>query len=354
MSDPDLRSLEFDSVETAENVDLQRRLAGMGLRLVAGILDSLIVFLIFLVLFLMLMFWTSDSPLDRMYRDGSFWPLIVFHLLVFGIYWGYFTLFELLSGRTPGKKTQSLRIARLDGGPLRATDILIRNLLRVIDSQPANTYILGGVAMFISRRSQRLGDLAAGTVVVNERLGRGSEASMEVPQASQLEEEAETVLTPEEVELIQKYRQRMDQLDAATRDRVARQLLLPILRNHRDQVQIPPGSDYQTYERLCFDLLAGRAESFESADSNERNILLTPEEVEVIERYRQRLKRWEDPLRERVARQLLLPILRNHRDQVQIPPGSDYQTYERLCFDLLAGRTARGASRSARPWEVPR
>jgi uncharacterized RDD family membrane protein YckC len=358
MSDPDLGNLEFDTVETAENVDLQRALAGMGLRLVAGIVDSLIVYLTILALWLMLVFWASDSPLDLFYMTSSFWPLIVFYIVVFTVYWGYFTLFELLTGRTPGKKTQSLRIARLDGGPVRTTDILIRNLVRVIDSQPVNTYVLGGVVMFISRRSQRLGDLAAGTVVVNERLSREPEAPLEVPQPAQKGQAGQTVLTREEVQIIQRYRQRMDELDAVTRNRIAGKLLLPILRNHCDEVPVLPSSGYLTIESLCFDLLEGRAEAPQPPRPPEEKVnhpVLTQEEVEIIQRYRQRMKNLEEPMRERVATQILLPILRNHRDQVKIPPRSGYLTYERLSFDLLAGRkTEVGPISSTRPWGARR
>ncbi len=79
---------------------------------------------------------------------------------------GYFVLLEWLwNGQTIGKRRSGLRVIGTDGEPARFTAVLIRNLLRVVDFLPAY-YALGVVVIFLSPRSQRLGDLAAGTYVV--------------------------------------------------------------------------------------------------------------------------------------------------------------------------------------------
>ena len=78
----------------------------------------------------------------------------------------YFVLLEWLwNGQTVGKRRAGLRVIGPDGEPARFTAVLIRNLLRIVDFLPA-WYALGIVMIVVSSRSQRLGDLAAGTYVV--------------------------------------------------------------------------------------------------------------------------------------------------------------------------------------------
>jgi uncharacterized RDD family membrane protein YckC len=81
----------------------------------------------------------------------------------------YFLIFEtLFRGRTPGKRLTHLRVVSEDGRMLDWRQSLLRNLLRMVDSLPAG-YLVGVVAMLISPRLQRLGDLVAGTIVIRER-----------------------------------------------------------------------------------------------------------------------------------------------------------------------------------------
>jgi hypothetical protein len=75
----------------------------------------------------------------------------------------------LASGRTPGKRAAGLRVVRLGGEPVGFMGSAVRNLLRLIDMQPGILYAVGAVTILFSRRNQRLGDLAAGTLVVRER-----------------------------------------------------------------------------------------------------------------------------------------------------------------------------------------
>ena len=81
----------------------------------------------------------------------------------------YFLIFEtLFRGRTPGKRLTHLRVVSEGGSVLDWRQSLLRNLLRIVDSLPAG-YLVGVVAMLISPRVQRLGDLVAGTIVIRER-----------------------------------------------------------------------------------------------------------------------------------------------------------------------------------------
>lgn len=77
----------------------------------------------------------------------------------------YFTMPEAMFGATPGKHWAGLRVVRVDGRPLTAGAVVIRNLMRLIDGLPF-FYLIGGLSVLVTRNSQRLGDLAAGTTVV--------------------------------------------------------------------------------------------------------------------------------------------------------------------------------------------
>ena len=84
-------------------------------------------------------------------------------------YWGYYVFFEMLwNGQSPGKRWVGLRVIRTDGTPITLSEALIRNLVRIVDFLPA-TYGVGIITMFIDKQSRRLGDLAAGTLVVQDR-----------------------------------------------------------------------------------------------------------------------------------------------------------------------------------------
>jgi uncharacterized RDD family membrane protein YckC len=86
---------------------------------------------------------------------------------MFAIQWGYFVAFELAwEGQTPGKRALGLRVVEESGGRATFTKLAIRNLLRVVDFLPL-LYGAGVLVMLSTERAQRIGDLAAGTLVVN-------------------------------------------------------------------------------------------------------------------------------------------------------------------------------------------
>src|SRR5206468_11279553 len=88
----------------------------------------------------------------------------------FLVYFGYDVAFETLaSGRTPGKRAAGLRVVRLGGEPVGFVASAVRNLGRLVDMQPGLLYAVGAATILFSRHNQRLGDLAAGTLVVRER-----------------------------------------------------------------------------------------------------------------------------------------------------------------------------------------
>ena len=123
-------------------------------RIFAFILDNL---LATIAAFLAVAALKSDSP----YLAGGTLCLT---------YLGYFFLFEALWSRTPGKYLQGLVIVGADGRPCGLRAALVRTLLRVVEANPLLFGgIPAGVAILVSKRNQRLGDMAAGTLVVSAK-----------------------------------------------------------------------------------------------------------------------------------------------------------------------------------------
>lgn len=99
----------------------------------------------------------------------------------------YFLIFEtLFRGRTPGKRLTHLRVVSDGGSVVGWRQSLLRNLLRMVDSLPAG-YLVGVVAMLISPRVQRLGDVVAGTIVIREREDHVSDVMTDIVIAPDVE-----------------------------------------------------------------------------------------------------------------------------------------------------------------------
>jgi uncharacterized RDD family membrane protein YckC len=102
--------------------------------------------------------------------DAAFYVVLAFIVLVvFFVFWGYFVLFETVwNGQTPGKRWTGLRVIQEGGYPIGFSHAAIRNIVRLVDFLPVY-YVVGATVMLIDKRSRRLGDLLAGTIVVRER-----------------------------------------------------------------------------------------------------------------------------------------------------------------------------------------
>jgi uncharacterized RDD family membrane protein YckC len=161
-------------VLTPERVSLQYELAGIGSRGVALMIDTAIQVLVMVALVVsgIAAFAAAGAPAAAALEDsGEVGLLIVVAVLVvllFGVTVGYFMLWESVwNGQTPGKRVMRLRVMRETGYPIRAGDAVVRNLVRIVDALPGG-YAVGLLAMLLNARSKRLGDFAAGTIVVRE------------------------------------------------------------------------------------------------------------------------------------------------------------------------------------------
>jgi uncharacterized RDD family membrane protein YckC len=157
------------TIETPEQIDVSLEIAGLGSRFVAQVLDWLIKGLMLGVLLVLVL--VLASLLGTEFTDRSPSP----YLLALGVGLGYAIVlgFDIYyearhNGQTPGKKFAGIRVIREGGGPLDFRAACIRNLLGTADLLPA-FYLLGALIVLLSARGQRLGDMAAGTIVIRER-----------------------------------------------------------------------------------------------------------------------------------------------------------------------------------------
>ena len=142
-------------------------LAGIGSRFIALLVDMLIWGAGLFVL--AMLFWAVQPAMQAFSQLSYQWAVAIVMLTLFLLNWGYFTLFEAFgNGRTPGKRVARIRVIQQSGRPIGLFESMARNLIRYVDQFPG-FYAVGVIAMFATRQHQRLGDLAAGTLVVRDR-----------------------------------------------------------------------------------------------------------------------------------------------------------------------------------------
>lgn len=186
-------------VETPEGIDLILRPAGVLPRALAFAIDLGIRAALLLVLFLLIsLLGTLGQGLGA--------------ILLFLVTWWYMVLFEVLNqGRSPGKKILGLQVIHEDGTPIGWAASLTRNLLRFVDMLPF-AYCLGILSCLNSTRFQRLGDIAAGTLVVYR------DTPPSPPQLPEAEaERAPFALSLEEQRALLSFAERQSGLSAARR-----------------------------------------------------------------------------------------------------------------------------------------
>lgn len=196
-------------IETPEGVELSLRIAGPVVRASAWIVDFLIRIAFYVI---------GGLVLPMLGNVGIGLLLILFFLTE----WFYPVLFEVLrNGATPGKRMLGLQVLLDGGAPVNWSASLLRNLLRGVDFMPL-AYGLGLLCMGMNRDFKRLGDLAAGTVVVyTDNLSE----TTRLPKAEPLP--APLPLTPEEQDAIVNFAARAESFSAERRGELA-SLLQPL------------------------------------------------------------------------------------------------------------------------------
>ena len=218
-------------ISTPEQVNLRLEFAGLGSRSMAFMIDLLILYgvqmflLVLAGLILRGVFFEWLASVEN----------LLFALLIFAMFvvqWGYFVYFEWRwNGQTPGKKMLGIRVLSDMAEPLNSIQAVTRNLVRQIECVLLPP--IGLLAIFFNHRSQRLGDLLAQTIVVREE--KIDWSLFDLPDPSEDAEPPRIApvmpMSPTEIELLQSYIRRRDELDPEKRDAIRAQVVLALARH---------------------------------------------------------------------------------------------------------------------------
>lgn len=180
-------------IETAQNISITQNAAGVGERILAYLIDALIM----LAYIIAISFVIGSLDLS----GGENWMFIMvigLPLLLYFLLWETFW-----DGRTPGKAALDLRVVRMDGSKPAFSNYLVRWLLRVIDITISSGSV-AVVTILFNGKGQRLGDLAAGTTVISEKIKASLENTLleDLPGDYRPVYTQVTVLTDEDVQEI--------------------------------------------------------------------------------------------------------------------------------------------------------
>ena len=237
-------------ITTPENIQFEYRIAGPFRRLPALLLDFAIrlMFLLAIAVLMIVLGMTVALPIGMLF--------FLLFLSAFGLDWFYGLFFETYwNGQTPGKWLTMIRVISVEGRPINAYQATIRNFLRLADFAPmvslevfaANappaymipTFLVALICMTMTSRFQRLGDLAAGTmVVVNERSWVPTNVKLEDARVVSLSEHIPPNfrLSPTLAKAIALYAERRNRISFGRRTELASHLARPLFKqfNFRD------------------------------------------------------------------------------------------------------------------------
>ncbi len=171
--------------QTPESVELEFLLAGVGSRAYALVVDYtlLTVALTLLLLVASLLAVYLVAALSAVVGAGALtqWLVAIAALLGFALYVGYFVLFESIqNGQTPGKKLAKIQVVRDDGRPVEFFQAVLRALVRPLD----DFLWIGFFLIVFGQQEKRLGDLLAGTLVVQTQSAATLTKSVDIPAAA--------------------------------------------------------------------------------------------------------------------------------------------------------------------------
>ena len=248
------------SIETPELVAIQMPIAGIGSRFIALLVDYLIwIPSILLVGKVFSYFLPSLGAFNRLSEQ---WAVAIYVFLIFLFNWGYFTLFEAFwNGRTPGKRVARIRVIQRSGRAIGLFESMARNFIRYVDQIPF-FYAVGAIAIFVTRDHQRLGDLAAGTLVVRDRIEeapasseatRTFTANMFTPPAPTPEPHAAFTLPDQgiaklassDLQVLESFFARRLDMPLATREAIAQRIATAI--QAKSGLEPPVGASTETF-----------------------------------------------------------------------------------------------------------
>lgn len=229
-----VKRLADTQVTSPESVTFSYNLAGLGSRFLAILVDGSIQTALLLAILILA---TGTLYVDlAVYLPGrarsmglTLWVWAALIVVTFLILWGYFVFFEMMwNGQTPGKRLTGLRVIRAGGYPIDLLASVVRNLVRGVDVLPG-TYSVGVITMFLSSNWQRLGDYAAGTLVVRDRRldTPAALASEAAPGWDESLWEIDLV-TADEYSVVREFLRRRNDLERNSRAELARRIADPL------------------------------------------------------------------------------------------------------------------------------
>ena len=218
------------NLQTPESVELEFTLAGIGNRSFALIIDYLILGLTVIMTWIIGYYIAFQiDPASTFGLDNNKlaqWAIAIQSLVSFTIYAGYFVILETLwQGQTPGKKWTKIRVIRDNGKAERLPQAILRSLLRPVD----DIFFIGVFFIVFSRSEKRIGDLVAGTIVVQDEQASKSANFKLSPEAEdlavQLKVESEIAnLLPEDFATIRDFLQRRKNIMLEYQHQLSRKL----------------------------------------------------------------------------------------------------------------------------------
>jgi len=234
------------SITTPENIEFIYHIAGPFRRLPAFLLDIVFRYVFFIAI-IMIVGFTGVFQLFPISGAVLMASAIV---LIFVLSWFYGVFLETwMNGQTFGKRVMGLRVVSVDGRPINASQATIRNFLRIADISPLApilldestgavayvipTFLITLICMLMTKRLQRVGDLAAGTmVIVNERRWYPKNIVLEDPSVAPLAEliPANFRMSPSLAKTLSLYIQRRSDMSSGKREEMAAWLATPLIK----------------------------------------------------------------------------------------------------------------------------
>ncbi|MEL6891224.1 MAG: RDD family protein [Actinomycetota bacterium] len=234
----DVAAYVHDGIITPEAVVLDVRTAGFASRILAALIDLVVVMVLLFVvsIFLVLVAFGDDSS-----------SVTLFSIVLFGTLFVYPVAFETLwGGRTPGKAALGIRAVNVDGSPLRLKDATLRAMGGIVDRVLPPGGITGALFVTLTPRHQRVGDLIAGTIVVRdpERHAPTPAFWFSPPRGHEAFSESidPTAITVAQYAVVRSFLTRANSMDPAIRASVARDLAtrLAVIVHHPGSTGVAP------------------------------------------------------------------------------------------------------------------
>lgn len=231
---------------TPENVDVYLELAGIGTRFVAAAIDHAIQIVLIIVITIVVgsAIGGAASLMPKSVHTLSAVAVMILMVVYFLVMFGYHTAFELLwSGQTPGKRAMGLRVMRDGGFPIDVFSSIARNLVRIVDFMPV-LYAVGLVSIFFHDEYKRLGDMAAGTIVIKDRpplqLGASGQG-VASPMVAHYRDAIPNVdcVAQDEFVALRRFVERRHELEIPVQAYIGMRLTIPLLQRMHLNLSVP-------------------------------------------------------------------------------------------------------------------